>query len=278
MIEGPIIALLGECMSFWENDGRNKNNDEWNTGVKNHISNLKDLFSKTAAGLTLACFVAGGFTTSAAAMSDETVKKGFIRTVMSAEYGSGAHVKTVKKYNGYVRFAVVNHSKRNRRPAVTKFVRQLNGKIRGLRAGLVGRPSSANFIIHVVDKSQYADVLRKHVFRSASAPIRGRCYAHVKLGSKGIQRTSVVIVSDAGEKIFKRCLVEEVLQGLGPLNDAAPASLSVFSGSSRHTTFTHYDRILMNVLYDPRVKAGMTKKQVLAVLPKVISDTRRRLP
>jgi hypothetical protein len=38
--------------------------------------------------------------------------------------------------------------------------------------------------------------------------------------------------------------------------------------------FDVYDQYLLNLLYDPRVKAGMTVAEVKAVLPEVLTDVR----
>jgi hypothetical protein len=38
--------------------------------------------------------------------------------------------------------------------------------------------------------------------------------------------------------------------------------------------FDVYDQYLLNILYDPRVRAGMTVEEVKAVLPEVLTDVR----
>jgi hypothetical protein len=38
--------------------------------------------------------------------------------------------------------------------------------------------------------------------------------------------------------------------------------------------FDVYDQYILNVLYDPRIKAGMTVAEVKAVLPEVLADVR----
>ena len=38
--------------------------------------------------------------------------------------------------------------------------------------------------------------------------------------------------------------------------------------------FDVYDQYILNVLYDPRIKAGMTVAEVRAVLPDVLADVR----
>ncbi len=66
-------------------------------------------------------------------------------------------------------------------------------------------------------------------------------------------------------------------------------TISTFYGSERDTStvpwtmfndnvsmgyFDVYDQYIMNVLYDPRIKAGMTVAEVKAVLPEVLADVR----
>jgi hypothetical protein len=38
--------------------------------------------------------------------------------------------------------------------------------------------------------------------------------------------------------------------------------------------FDVYDQYLLNLLYDPRIKAGMTVQEVKALLPAVLADVR----
>jgi Protein of unknown function (DUF2927) len=38
--------------------------------------------------------------------------------------------------------------------------------------------------------------------------------------------------------------------------------------------FDVYDQYILNLLYDPRIKAGMTVREVRAVLPEALADVR----
>jgi hypothetical protein len=38
--------------------------------------------------------------------------------------------------------------------------------------------------------------------------------------------------------------------------------------------FDVYDQYILNLLYDPRIKAGMTVQDVKAILPEVLGDVR----
>lgn len=210
---------------------------------------------------------------------EDLIRKDFMRVVMSAEFGGKTRFgRSVKKYNDTVRFAIVNHAKEDRRQAVRDFIWELPEKIDGLNASVVSDAKRANFRIHIVDEDQYASVIREYIYKSPNAPVRGQCFVRVLPGKRGgIKATDVVIVSDHGERIFERCLVEEILQGLGPLADKGNPEYSVFNTASQHTSFTLHDRVLMNALYDPRIKAGMSKDEVKNVLPGVIHDCMARL-
>ena len=86
-----------------------------------------------------------------------------------------------------------------------------------------------------------------------------------------------MIVADEGDFLFHRCMVEEILQGLGPVNDDRSLDESVFNDRSRHATFTGFDRHILNMLYHPLIEPGMTKLEVARVLPTVAAEVQARL-
>ncbi|MFD1695341.1 DUF2927 domain-containing protein [Roseibium aestuarii] len=209
----------------------------------------------------------------------EELIDGFNKTVFGLEYRSWSwRPYQVKKYTRPVRFYVHNPARIDRRPTVQAFLRQLESKISGIEVELAESPESANFEIFVVDRADYLTTVREQVYRKASADAPGRCLVRVVSGRDGIKRSTSVIVSDEGEFIFRRCMVEETLQGLGPMNDDTSLTHSVFNDESRHNRFTAFDRLLLNMLYDPRIRPGMSRKDTDALLPLILRDLRARLP
>ena len=218
----------------------------------------------------------------AAAASDtfptEELLQGFHKTVFGLEYRAWSwRPYLVKKYTVPVRFYVHNLSRKNRKTKVNAFIRSLGRKIHGLKTDFARSADSANFQIYVVDRAQYREVVQKDVYKNAKIDPPGRCLVRVVSGSRGIKRSAAVIVSDEGEFLFHRCLVEEVLQGLGPMNDDDTLIHSVFNDRSHHSRFTAFDQILMNMLYDSRIKPGMSTTQLKNILPLVARDARRRV-
>ncbi|MBN9669030.1 DUF2927 domain-containing protein [Labrenzia aggregata] len=210
--------------------------------------------------------------------STEELIAGFEKTVFGLEYRSWSwRPYQVKKFTKPVLFYVHNLSRRDRRNTVHRFIREIGNRIGGLTTAIAKDPARANFEVYVVDRSQYEPVVKKDVYKNDRARVPGRCLVRVVSGSRGIKRSAAVIVSDEGEFLFKRCLVEELLQGLGPMNDDSELIHSVFNDSSRHSRFTVFDQLILNMLYDPRIKPGMSMKQTRQVLPLVARDARRRV-
>ena len=61
------------------------------------------------------------------------------------------------------------------------------------------------------------------------------------------------------------------------VNDNPGLTHSVFNDTSRHVSFTKHDRYILNMLYNPKIKAGMSESDVQSVLPAVIRDARRQV-
>ena len=229
-------------------------------------------------GLAVAGIVSLAQAETSLAFTDAQLAKGFQKTVFGAEYSSfGWQSNMVKKYTKPVRFYIDNRSKTDRRSQVSRFVRSLPRSIRGLNVAIVDSPAKANYRIYIVDKAQYKKTVRKDVYRVRAMSVPGRCLVRVISGPGGIKRSDAVIVANDGDFLFKRCLVEEVLQGLGPVNDNSGLTHSVFNDTSQHVRFTKHDRYILNMLYNPKIKAGMSEKDVQTVLPAVIRDARRQV-
>lgn len=214
----------------------------------------------------------------AAAFTDEAVIDGFNRTVFGSEYLGGMFAQRyVRKFTRPVRFYVRSRMGRAPVAPVHRFISRLPAQIDNLEAQLVGSVGSANFVVHLVSRAQYEDTVRRIVLRDPRARVRGKCMVRSVFTRAGISRSDAVVVVDEGNALFRRCMTEEILQGLGPLNDHPSLVDSMFNDTSRHTEFRRFDRMILNVLYDPRIRVGASPGQVAPLLPTVVRDVRRRI-
>jgi hypothetical protein len=214
----------------------------------------------------------------ALAASDAGVIRGFNLTVFGAEYSPfGYQSDYVRKFEGTVRFYVEDQSHRNKKREVQGFILSLNHLIRGLRTQIVSSPGQANFHVYIVDRVDYVKTVKQKVYGSSTASTPGKCLVRSKFTTRGINRSDAVIVADEGEALFDRCKAEEILQGLGPLNEHPSLMESMFNDRTKHTRFTRFDRLILNMLYDPRIKNGASKQSVQKLLPVVLRDAKRHV-
>jgi hypothetical protein len=79
------------------------------------------------------------------------------------------------------------------------------------------------------------------------------------------------IPSDRPDKT-DHCLVEETVQLFGLTNDSTVLKNSMFNENSKRTSLSVSDQILLKALYDPRLKAGMTRTEAQPIVRQVIKD------
>lgn len=68
------------------------------------------------------------------------------------------------------------------------------------------------------------------------------------------------------------CVHEEMAQAMGLPNDSPEARPSLFSDSLEFALLTDHDEILLRMLYDPRLRPGMTAEEAKPLLPDIARD------
>ena len=213
------------------------------------------------------------------AFSDAELIDGFNRTVFGSEFPNwGWQSNQIKKYTVPVRFYIESRTAPERRREAVRFVRSLPAQIRGLEGSVVAEAGDANFRIFIVDRAAYRDVVAQEIYgRPTSAFAPGKCLVRVVSGRDGIQRSDAVIVADEGEFLFKRCLVEETLQGLGPVNDDASLRRKRLQRPVAPLDLHGVRPAILNMLYHPSVRPGMSRAELRRVLPAVVADVRKAM-
>ncbi|WP_316859348.1 DUF2927 domain-containing protein [uncultured Cohaesibacter sp.] len=209
---------------------------------------------------------------------DDDLTNGFYKTVFGSEISAlswGSQSKRVKKYVTPVRIWIDNRAKLNRLKTVRAFVKSLPQSIPGLQIKMARNKKDANFTIYVVDAKDYIPTVQNEVFKDKSIQVPGECIVRVLSRRSGILRSDAVIVSDKGRATFQRCMVEEILQGLGPVNDDKSLIYSIFNDESRFDYFTQYDRMILNMLYSPDLRPGMTLNEVKPLTPHLLRYARK---
>ncbi|MBB4304158.1 hypothetical protein GGD81_003214 [Rhodobium orientis] len=218
------------------------------------------------------------------AYSDEQLIDGFMRTVFGAEDPSqrrGPGANHIRKFPGRVRVHVIDLARRDHRTGdIRRFVAKLDRTVKGLKMSMSADQNRAEMIVFLVDRADYRGVIEETMPRQFNKRflISSDCSA-VTGGRRGdnLDRAFVFIVVNEGRRAFRHCMIEEISQSLGPVNDDWRLKESIFNDYSTVSRFNVFDWFILNMLYDRRVKVGMTPRQVERVLPAAIADARIRL-
>lgn len=83
----------------------------------------------------------------------------------------------------------------------------------------------------------------------------------------GTYRKAVAIVRAEHPDLMRlSCLHEEIAQGFGLSNDSPKARPSVFNDDEEFGLLTHHDELLLQMLYDPRLRPGMTPEEAAPIV------------
>lgn len=211
--------------------------------------------------------------------TDAEIVDGFFKTAFGAEYHLAGKVDRIRKYDAPVRVFADGVRRNNRKAQLAKVVADIAKRVRHLDIAMVDRSAGANVVVKLVrDRDLFRTIStfygpeRAREIRSNLDP---QCLSGFRKNAKyEIERSDVILTVDNGDFTFLDCAYEELLQSLGPINDTNSIPWTMFNDSVQMGFFGVYDQYIMNILYDPRIRAGMTVQEVNAVLPQVLADVR----
>jgi hypothetical protein len=211
--------------------------------------------------------------------TDAEIIDGFFKVTFGAEFHIAGGVDRIRKYDGPVRVYVDNRATPNRTSQVASVISDLRARIRGLNIAKTDRREEAQIIVSLVHDRDLARMIRTLYgidrARRIQRSLEPQCLSGFRKDENSrILHSDVLIVADAGEFVFYDCIYEEMLQALGPINDDTTVPWTMFNDDVRMGFFDLYDQYLLNILYDPRIKPGMTHSEVNALLPQILPQVR----
>jgi hypothetical protein len=210
--------------------------------------------------------------------TDAEIVEGFLKTAFGAEYHLAGRVDRIRKYDMPVRvFAEGNRA--DRKAQLATVIADIGQRIAHLDIAMAKNSEDANVHVKLVrDRDLYRTIAAsygKERAREIRSSLDPQCLSGFRKNDKfEIEHSDVILTVDSGDFVFLDCAYEELLQSLGPINDTSSVPWTMFNDKVSMGFFDVYDQYILNLLYDPRIKAGMTVSEVNAVLPSVIPDVR----
>ena len=85
------------------------------------------------------------------------------------------------------------------------------------------------------------------------------------------ERVTIFVPSDSAPQEIRDCLNEELAQAIGPLNDLYRLPDSIFNDDNVQSVLTGFDMLVLRAYYAPELRPGMTREEVAARLPPILS-------
>jgi Protein of unknown function (DUF2927) len=211
--------------------------------------------------------------------TDAEIAEGFFKTAFGAEYHLAGRVDRIRKYDMPVRVFANGGNHPDRRAQLARVVADIGARVAHLDIAMADSRDSANVVVNLVRDRDLSRTIATFYGNERAREIRAsldpQCLSGFRKNDRfEIEHSDVLLTFDSSDFIFLDCAYEELLQSLGPINDTRSVPWTMFNDSVSMGFFDVYDQYILNVLYDPRIKAGMTVEQVKAVLPEVLADVR----
>ena len=209
--------------------------------------------------------------------SDAEIARGFFKTVFGAELRLRGRTDVIRKYDGPVRVFIESRAKPDRRADVVKVIDDIRSRIDHLDIAVTDDREIANYFVTLVRDRDLARTVRKMYGRDKAkriARLDPQCLSGFRKDDQfRIVQSNILLVADAGDFIFYDCAYEELLQALGPINDT-DVPWTMFNDDVQMGFFDIYDQYILNILYDPRIRPGMTRDQVRTLFPEILPTIR----
>jgi hypothetical protein len=245
--------------------------------------------------MTLAAIALAGVTTGPASAEDpdissrraserldftnDEIKDGFFKIAFKAELQTDAPVERIRKFDEPVRIFVDSKGLPDRRSEIAAVVADIRSRVNHLDVAVTDDSEAANFVVRLIAERDLGRTIRSlygsERARQIQHSLHPECLSGIgKDKLYRIRRAEVILPVDAGEFTFYDCAYEELLQALGAINDDPSVPWTMFNDDVQMGFFDVYDQYLLNVLYDPRIRPGMTKEEVGGLLPEVFATAR----
>jgi hypothetical protein len=220
--------------------------------------------------------------TERTSFSNDEIMDGFFKIAFGAELQLGRRVERIRKFDGPARVFVFDQGKHKRKAEIATIIDDIRSRVHHLDLAMTDDLKAANFVVMVVPKSDLKRTIRSLYGRERASEIERslnpQCLSGFAKDERyRIRHAEVILPADTDDFTFYDCAYEELLQALGPINDDRSVPWTMFNDDVQMGFFDVYDQYLLNILYDPRIRPGMTKQDVARLMPEILPAVRERL-
>lgn len=152
---------------------------------------------------------------------------------------------------------------------------QQAGAATGVRIRYVATDARSADIVSVVTSWREIERLLAG-FPNAERYVQGRhrftCAAPWLASTGQMVKAFVLVDIDLSADHIRRCMVQEIAHAMGLSNDIDDPGGTVFSSNSTRDTLSESDKLMLRILYDPRLETGMSRAEAMPIVRAILQD------
>jgi hypothetical protein len=206
----------------------------------------------------------------------EYIIQSFFEVGLGTEHGKSPN-QNLRKWRQPIRLYVEHQigDKPLHNKILNAHIKQLKS-ITHLDIKRVNKKENANIFYYFTRQSALPALVEKNLGRTVVEYLHGAiCLASVKTDKQNFITSAHIFIPVDQARMHGKlvaCIVEELTQALGLIRDSDLVFPSIFNDKTRNALLTGLDEILLRLLSETDVKAGMSEKQLRPVLSKLLND------
>ena len=111
-----------------------------------------------------------------------------------------------------------------------------------------------------------------HALRELAPQNYCTVFAYSRGNSTTYDQAVALIRTETPARLRRSCIHEEIAQGLGLANDSRMVRPSIFNDDEEFAYLTPHDELLLKILYDPRLRPGMTEAEARPIVLQIARE------
>jgi len=205
------------------------------------------------------------------------LERGFVALAFGSDLRIGARPLGIRRFDHPIQAQVIGGGTVDRTDAMSRVIEEYARAVPNLELSIVHSVASTEIELRLIDEKDFRSALQAafgaKIAKTFVARTDPQCMTSVRstVDGKIVHSVSFIIV-DKGDDVFLDCAYHELLHAFGLSNHDQHNPWTTLNQKRMVGYLTDYDRSLLTLLYDPRIKPGMTVRQARAVLPRAIVE------
>lgn len=209
--------------------------------------------------------------------SSAELMRGFLSLAFGSDLRIGAKPRGIRRFDHPITVGIIAEGSVDRRAAMQRVIEDFAKQVPQLKLTVAIDPARADIELRLIDEKRFRTALREafgaKIAKAFVARTDPQCMTSVKSNLDGsIAHSISFIIVDRGEDVFLDCAYHELLHAFGLSNHDQRNPWTTLNQRRMVGYLSVYDRALLTLLYNPRIRPGMTEAQARSALSPLIRE------